>query len=405
MNSQTTGLSAIQHVKVIIQGGNIITAMSAAQSLKISGPKYQLIAEILRQEIARLDPTVRHKLPSDTELSDRFGMSRLTVIKSLRLLEAEGLVQRRVGSGTYTRPSASARNGASHTFGLLIPDLGEGEIFEPICQGMASAGQSAHQALIWGNSSEVDKGKRALELCSYFVSKKVSGVFFAPLELAPDMEQINTNILRDLERARIPTVLLDRSTVPFPLPTSHDLVGIDNWREGFRMADYLLQLGSKRVGFVMMPGSAPTVEARIAGLAHAIWERGGTLSHRSVYRGDPSDAPSVQRWLKDAKPDGVLCANDFTAARLMQTLLQLGVAIPGDMRIVGFDDVKYANLLPVPLTTLRQPCHEIGAVAVRLMLERLENPNMSPRTISLSCEIVVRRSCGASGPRANRSSR
>jgi DNA-binding LacI/PurR family transcriptional regulator len=350
---------------------------------------------VLRQEISRLDPVVSHKLPSDAELSGRFVTSRLTVIKSLRQLQSEGLVQRRAGSGTYSQPSAKRPGNLSHTFGLLIPDLGEGEIFEPICQGMASAGKSTHQALIWGNSSEADKGKRALELCEYFIGRKVSGVFFAPLELAPNMEEVNAKIIQALDRERIPTVLLDRNTVPFPLPPTHDLVGIDNWREGFRIAEHLLNLGSKRVGFVVMPGSAPTVEARIAGLAQALWQRGDRLSRKLVFRGDPSDVSSVQRWLNDAKPDGVLCANDFTAARLMHTLLDMGIDIPGDVRILGFDDVKYATLLPVPLTTLRQPCHEIGAAAVRLMLERLENPLMSPRTVCLPCEIVIRRSCGA----------
>lgn len=361
-----------------------------------NAPKYQVIADVLRQEIARLVPAVRHKLPSDAELSGRFKTSRLTVIKSLRQLQSEGLVERRAGSGTYTQVSANSGRDASHTFGLLIPDLGEGEIFEPICQGMASAGKSTDQVLIWGNSSETDKAKRALELCEYFIARKVSGVFFAPLELAPNMEEVNSTIIHALDRERIPTVLIDRNTVPFPLPATHDLVGIDNWREGFRIAEHLLNLGSKRVGFVVKPGSAPTVDARIAGLAHALWQRGGSLSRKLVFRGDPSDGTSVQRWLNDAKPDGVLCANDFTAARLMRTLLEIGLEIPGDVRIVGFDDVKYSTLLPVPLTTLRQPCYDIGAAAVQLMLERLENPLMIPRTVCLPCDIVVRRSCGAS---------
>lgn len=365
------------------------------EDAQLSSPKYQMVAGILRKEISAMDPTVRHKLPSDSELSSRFGISRLTVIKSLRQLQAEGLVERRAGSGTYTKLIPSALRGSMHTFGLLIPDLGEGEIFEPICQGMASAGRSTHQALIWGNSSETDKGRRALELCADFIRRKVSGVFFAPIELAPNVEHVNLHILRALEQAQIPTVLLDRSTAPFPLPSSHDLVGIDNWREGFRMAEYLINLGSTRVGFVGMTGAAHTVDARIAGLAHAVWRRGENLNHKLIFRGDPSDKAGIERWLKVGKPDAILCGNDFTAARVMHTLLDLGVDIPGDMRIAGFDDVKYASLLPVPLTTVRQPCHEIGAAAVRLMMERLDDPLMSPRTVSLSCEIVVRRSCGA----------
>ena len=160
---------------------------------------------------------------------------------------------------------------ASNTFGLLIPDLGEGEIFEPICQGMARAGKSSNQALLWGNSSEAEKNTRAEELCNDFISKQVSGVFFAPLELSPGMEKVNTRIVSQLERANIPIVLLDRGTSPFPDPSGHDLVGIDNWREGFRMADYLLELGCRKLGFVVRPNSAPTIDARIAGLNQALW--------------------------------------------------------------------------------------------------------------------------------------
>ena len=357
-------------------------------------PKYQRIADSLRDEIARLDPTSVHKLPSDNELGERFNTSRLTVIRSLRQLQTEGLVQRRVGSGTFTQ-AQTPPTAVAHTFGLLIPDLGEGEIFEPICQGMARAGKSSNQALLWGNTSEAEKTRRAEELCHDFISKQVSGVFFAPLELSLGMEQINARIVSQLERASIPIVLLDRGTAPFPDPPGHDLVGIDNWREGFRMADYLLELGCRNLGFVARPGSAPTIDARIAGLNQALWARGLPLDRSAVLCADPFDKTAVSSWLERVKPDGILCGNDFTAAQLMQTLITMGVTIPDDIKIVGFDDVKYASLLPVPLTTLRQPCQDIGTAAMKAMLERLEQPLMAPRTISLACEIVKRRSCGA----------
>jgi len=69
--------------------------------------------------------------------------------------------------------------------------------------------------------------------------------------------------------------------------------------------------------------------------------------------------------------------------------------IPRDVRIVGIDDVNYASLLPVPLTTIRQPCREIGAAALEAMLDRLDRPNMPARDILLDCELIVRESCGA----------
>jgi DNA-binding LacI/PurR family transcriptional regulator len=79
----------------------------------------------------------------------------------------------------------------------------------------------------------------------------------------------------------------------------------------------------------------------------------------------------------------------------MQTLLGLGLRIPEDIRIVGMDDVRYASLLPVPLTTIHQDCAGIGAVAMATMLERLEHPELPIRDILVPVRLVVRRSCGA----------
>ena len=87
--------------------------------------------------------------------------------------------------------------------------------------------------------------------------------------------------------------------------------------------------------------------------------------------------------------------NDITAARLMRTLEQLDVRVPQQVRIVGIDDVKYAALLGVPLTTLRQPCPELGETAVAAMLDRIAHPNMPTRDILLDCKLVIRRSCGS----------
>jgi DNA-binding LacI/PurR family transcriptional regulator len=79
----------------------------------------------------------------------------------------------------------------------------------------------------------------------------------------------------------------------------------------------------------------------------------------------------------------------------MQMLLSLGIRVPEDIRIVGMDDVRYATLLPVPLTTIHQDCAGIGAVAMATMLERLEHPELPIRDVLVPVRLVVRRSCGA----------
>jgi len=357
-------------------------------------PKYKQIADVLRAKISSLAYPRGDKLPSDSELSKQFSSSRLTVIRALRQLESEGLVERKAGSGTYV---GLQRADSAHSFGLLFPNLGEGEIFEPICGGLAQASNLSQQALIWGNvsNSSVSKEAKALELCNSFIARRVDGVFFAQLELTSHTEEINLQIVNRLNEASIPIVLLDRSTRPFPEPAEHDLVGIDNWREGCRMAKYLLDLGCTRLGFVGRPGSAPTVNARIAGLSEAMRRYASGMSPECVLIADPTDIDTVQQWIQSVRPEGVLCATDYTAGQLMHTLAKLGVAVPQKVRLVGFDDVRYASILPVPLTTLRQPCREIGIAAMKAMLARLEDPSMAPRTISLDCELIVRASCGA----------
>ena len=110
--------------------------------------------------------------------------------------------------------------------------------------------------------------------------------------------------------------------------------------------------------------------------------------------GDASDQKFVKAILKKDRPDAFLCANDFTAGKLMHTLMSIGERIPEDIRIVGIDDVKYAVLLPVPLTTQHQPCRNIGRIALAAMLDRIANPDLPARDVLLGCQLVTRQSCG-----------
>jgi DNA-binding LacI/PurR family transcriptional regulator len=82
----------------------------------------------------------------------------------------------------------------------------------------------------------------------------------------------------------------------------------------------------------------------------------------------------------------------------MQTLLRLGYAIPRDVRMVGIDDVEFASLLPVPLTTLRQPTREIGDAALGAMLQRVARKDLPARDVLLDVRLIVRESCGSPQP-------
>ena len=258
---------------------------------------------------------------------------------------------------------------------------------------MAKASRAAHDELMWGAAAgdKESHDEQALQLCRYYIAKDVSGVFFAPLEYIAGRNEINERILEEFERAGIPVVLLDRDIYSYPRRSLCDLVGIDNRRAGFTVADYLIKQGCGRIVFVAHSNSAPTVEQRILGFSEAA--RGAGLEPIAEI-GDPRRRDWIAEVMERHNPDGCVCANDRTAGELMIRLNELGIEIPSAIKVIGIDDAKYAPLLSVPLTTLRQPCHAMGAAAVWTMIQRIEHPTMPARDILLDCQLIVRRSCG-----------
>jgi DNA-binding LacI/PurR family transcriptional regulator len=365
--------------------------MMAKRSLRT--PKYRQVYSALWREIQSGRLTTGARLPSEAELERRFAASRITVGRAMRDLQSAGLVERRAGSGTFVK---TPRLDGALSFGLLIPDLGETEIFEPICQGMMASPLARQHALVWGslNRDDGSKEERAWQLCRQYIERRVAGVFFAPLELTTSKDDTNRRIADALDGAGIPIVLLDRTVAPYPLRGHHDLVGIDNRRAGYVITDHLLRLGVRRIAFVGQRHAAATVDAREAGYREALYAWNTPVDKSLMHRLDPEDRDQVLSLMKRLNPEGIVCANDRTAARLMRTLLRADHRIPRDVRLVGIDDVEYASLLPVPLTTLRQPTRDIGDAALTAMLERVARKNLPPRDILLHPELVVRESCG-----------
>src|SRR4029078_11743020 len=199
-------------------------AMATTDALS---PKYQQVYTALKRDIQSGRLKKGDRLPSEAELVRTFGASRITVGLAVLDLQASGLVERRAGSGTYVKTPHSAR---ALSFGLLIPDLGDTEIFEPICQGMMASPLAREHALIWGSPSGSSKEDCAWQLCRQYIDRGVSGVFFAPLELSHEKDDLNERIGRALDEARIPVILLDRTIVPYPQRGHHDIRGIDNRR-------------------------------------------------------------------------------------------------------------------------------------------------------------------------------
>ena len=137
------------------------------------------------------------------------------------------------------------------------------------------------------------------------------------------------------------------------------------------------------------------MSARVAGAREALFAAGLEPS-KDFYRiGDPRDEAFVQELTAGGKIDGIICANDFTAAQLMHSLAKRKTRVPDDIRLIGFDNLKYAELFGVPLTTVSQPLRDMAANAMRAMLNRLADPTLPATALLSNPRLVVRDSCGA----------
>ena len=134
---------------------------------------------------------------------------------------------------------------------------------------------------------------------------------------------------------------------------------------------------------------------QVAGVREALARRNVKSDPNWVHIGDLEEKKFVRSLTGPLLPDAYVCANDHTAAQLLRELHQAKVRVPEDVRVVGFDDVKFATLVSPPLTTMQQPCREIALTAFRAMMDRLSDATLPACHLSLSPRLVIRDSCGA----------
>lgn len=367
--------------------------------------KHRALSRQLAAEINSGKHRPGDRLPSEAQLVQRFRVSRPTVSRALRDLQAQGLITRRAGSGTYVHSPRDAATAppAFAQLGLIVPSLRHTEIFESICGELASLARVHDFALLWGgtaqaSSPEVEMSIQEAEaLCDQFIERRAVGVFFVPFEHRPDSDAANERITTKLHKAGVPVVLIDRDIGPFPERSGFDLVGVDNFAGGYTLATHLIKLGASRLAYVALPRTAPTVNARIAGARVAMLDHGLPVARDFVLAGDPTDEKFVRSFAVARQLDAILCTSDHVAAQLLRALTRLHVRVPEQIRLVGFDDMRIASLLTVPLTTMAQPCRDLAIVAFQAMRERLIEPTLPARSLWLTPRLVVRESCGAYG--------
>lgn len=353
------------------------------------------------------------KIPTEKEISAEFNASRPTVGRAMRDLEQHGMLVRRQGSGTFVRKTFHSR---TQTFGILIPWQGgesldsKTSIFSAMVPELSRISSRSGYTLLLNESPRDDMAnvvERAETICRQLIDLQVAGVFFMPIDNPARDIKFNLEIAESFEQAGIAIVLLDRDINEWSNRSKYDVVSIDNEYASYMLTRHLLQLGCRQIDFFTGVMGVTSVMGRIEGFWKALREAGVASEASRIVQVDPTKfinidvddnkaqlEPIVGR-IKNGQTEAIICVNDMTAIRLMQYLLKIGISIPDDVRIVGFDDSPIDEFLPVPLTTIRQNVPALAYEAVRTLKDRLEKPDSPARDVMVATELIIRQSCGS----------
>lgn len=299
--------------------------------------------------------------------------------------------KRRVGAAADELnywPNGAARSLSTrrtHALGVLLPDL-YGEFFSEVIRGLdRAARERGFQTLISSSHADTDTVLTAARSMQGRIDGLV--VMTADAGLADAIGRI---------RKTFPVVLLN----PHGEANGCSSVSVANFDGAFAATTHLLGLGHRRIATLAGPAGNADADERLRGHREALTRAGVKPSPALEFRGQFTEASGYEIAAEIVAPraraSAVFAANDSMAVGLVSALAARGLHVPGDMAVVGFDDIAIARYLNPPLTTVHVDAYELGARAVRLLIDSVtaDAPD-APTRVVLPAPLVVRESCGA----------
>ena len=273
----------------------------------------------------------------------------------------------------------------SRIIGLLIPDI-QNPFYVDVIRGIEDYAYKNNSVVIIGNFSQDEKREKLY--IDILKSESVDGFIVAP-------SNEKDKYIKDLLNEEFPIVCIDRGLKDVEV----DLVKVDNQVGVFKAVAHLIKLGHKRIGYIGGNKLIPTSIERLAGYKQAM-EHANIDIDPSIILSEQSDYESgvkLAATLLDLSkpPSAIFTGNNLLTLGALETINKRCLKIPGQIAIVGFDDVYWANSLNPPLTAVRQPGFEIGKRSCELLIQRINNPERSVASIILKTELMVRSSCGS----------
>ncbi len=321
------------------------------------------------------------------------GVSKSTVSRILdeRLPRSESDTARRVrqvaASLGYVRDvsAASLRRGQTNTIGVIVPRLTDtvmAMLYEALARACARSGRFA----IVATTDDEPRADRAAALS--LLQRGVDGLVLSTAREGDDFAQ-------ELADRGVPYVLALRSDGRSLASVGDDRLG------GYLATRHLLDLGHRRIGIIAGPNYATSSRGRLAGYCQALQEadvaQDPALIVESTFGIDSGAAAAETLMSLPQPPSALFAVNDNTAIGALSALARLGLSVPGDVSLVGYNDIPIVSRLSIPLTSVRVPFDQIATSALELMTQ---GPNAPGGRIRIAAPTLIPRR--SSGPKAGR---
>jgi LacI family transcriptional regulator len=279
--------------------------------------------------------------------------------------------------------ASTLRAGQSSTIGLMVLDLGN-PFFTDVARGVEDTVSERGYAVILSSSGGSEEREQRNLLV--FAEQRVRGVLITPVE--------DDGAYADRLRDRgIAVVLLDHPTQT----AGQCSVAVDDVAGGELAVAHLLAEGARSIAFVTGPAALRQCADRRMGALRALKASG---LPRETLRDVPVSAmnaragqEAAEHILRQDLPDAIFCANDLLALGVMRVLLQAGVTIPGDVALIGYDDIEFSAAAAVPLSSVRQPTYQLGKIGTELLLDECDDPDgHAHQQVMFQPELVIRES-------------
>jgi LacI family transcriptional regulator len=276
----------------------------------------------------------------------------------------------------------SLRRRETHTIGMIVPDSAN-PFFAEVARGIEDTSfEQSYSVILCNSDGDLDK---ELLYTNVLAEKRVDGILFVAAG-------VSTEHIRALQARRMPLVVVDRD-IP---GVAVDSVLTDNARGGWLATHHLIELGHRRIGCITGPSDVTPSAERITGYRQALRKTGVPVDEGLIVKGDfqyESGYQAARQLLAmDDPPTAIFACNDLMAVGAMSAALESGRQVPADLSVIGFDDVHLASFTNPPLTTVAQPKYEMGVLATKMLLERMQDRDMPPRRQLLDTSLLIRQS-------------